>query len=146
MKMAWKPERNRSARRGRKAMLARRVARSVFRDGMEAAFVLCNEFLNTKEPDRGAGVWFDEFKHELEPDFFHYAYWKYREVRHQEGLPKKYRGMAELYREICLSQDSCAEARESRQGACFPGPVNVPVPEAQVQEPSARERRAVVRA
>jgi hypothetical protein len=147
MKMAWKPERNRSARRARKALLARRVARNVFKDGMEDAFALCNEFLNTKQEDRGAEVWFDEFKHELKPDFFYYAYWKYRELKHQEGLPKKYRGMGELYREICISQDSCADARECRQGACFPGPVHVHVPEAeaQVPEPSAREMRAAER-
>ena len=143
--MAWKPDRKPSARGARKAMLARRVARHAFKTGMEAAFALCDEFLNTKEKFDDVKNWFDDLKPELAAEFKHYAYHKYREIKYQESMLSKYRGMAELYREICLSQDSCAEAREIRQGACFPGPVNVLFPEAQVQEPSARELRATER-
>lgn len=116
-------------------------------DKMHDAFALCNEFLNTKDNDPGAEVWFVAFPHTLEQEFFGYAYYKYREIKYKEGLCKKYRGMAELYREICLSHDVCAEARERRQNACFPGPatethVN---DETQVREPTAREMRAAGR-
>lgn len=145
MKMTWKPDRKPSARGARKAMLARRVARHAFKTGMEAAFALCNELLNTKEKFDGVKNWFEDLKPELAAEFKHYAYHKYREIKYQESMFSKYRGMAELYREICISQDACAEARESRQ-PCFPGPAQVAVSETEVQEPSAREMRVVVRA
>jgi hypothetical protein len=145
MKMAWKTDKRRGARRANKAMLARRAARHAFKAGMEDAFALCNEFLNSKEKFDGVKNWFDDLKPELARDFKYYAYYKYREIKYKESMFSKYRDMAELYREICISQDSCAEARESRQGMCFPGAKPAAVHQTQVHEPTARAMRVAGR-
>lgn len=142
--MTWKADRTPSARGARKAMLARRVARHAFKAGMEAAFALCNEFVNAKEKFDGTKNWFEDLQPGLAAEFKHYAYHKYREIKYKERMFSKYQGMAELYREICISQDACTEARERRQ--CLPVPARDPTPEAEVQEPSTREMRAVGRA
>jgi hypothetical protein len=110
MKMAWKSDKSPGARRAKRAMLARREARAAFQTSMEDAFDVCSGYLNGTEKKP---------KEELDSDFLLYAYYKFRELRHKEKMPKKYSDMADLYREICLSQDSCAEARESRQGLRF---------------------------
>lgn len=110
MKMAWKPDKTPGARRAQRAVLARREARAVFQTSMEGAFDVCNKYLNGTEKKP---------KEELDSDFLLYAYHKFRELKFKEGMPKKYREMAEVYREICISQDACATARASRQGLRF---------------------------
>lgn len=151
MKMAWKADKSPSARRAKKAMLARRAARHEFRARMDDAFEICDEFLNSKH-FKGKQVFFAKpeeepwfFEHELHSDFVMFGYYAYRQFKFNECPPKKYRDMAELYREICISQDSCAEARENRQGSCFPGMGRVVVNETEETAPSARAMRAAGR-
>jgi hypothetical protein len=130
-------------------MLARRAARHEFKARIDDAFGICNDFLNGKHfngkqaffanPEKEP--WF--FEHELHSDFVMFGYYAYRQFKFNECPPKKYRDMAELYREICISQDSCAEARESRQGMCSGSEASVN--EAQAQEPTARAMRAAGR-
>ena len=117
--MAWKSDKSPGARRAKRAMLARREARTAFKRSMEVAFELCNGYLNAKGNKHTEKMLVKDFKDKLTSDFSLYAYHSFRELRHKEKMPKKYSDMADLYREICLSQDSCAEARESLQGLRF---------------------------
>ena len=140
---AWKADKSAGSRRAQKAKLARCLARHAFKAGMQGADALCNEFLNTKEKFENVKNWFDD-KRGLEPDFFYYAYYKYREIKYKESMFTKYRGMAELYREICISQEACAEARERRQSCSFPGAARAKAEAqpAQPAQPTARALRA----
>ena len=116
MKMPWKSDKSPAARAAKRAMLARRNARHVFYARMRDAFTLSNKFQETKMEDTGAERWFDEFEHNLEPDFFHFAYYTYRFFKYQEGIPKKYSTMWKIYNEIRNTQMNCASAREKRRG------------------------------
>ena len=151
MKMAWKADKSPSARRAKKVMLARRAARHEFRARMDDAYEICDEFLNSKH-FKGKQVFFAKpeeepwfFEHELHSDFVMFGYYFYRNIRFGERLPKKYKDMGDVYREIRFSQASCAEARENRQGMCFPGMGRVVVNETEEMAPSARAMRAAGR-
>lgn len=117
MKTPWKSDKSPAARAAKRAMLARRNARHVFKARMEDAVDLCGKLMKTKMKDTGADQWFDEIEHNLEPDFFYYAYYLYRNLKYNETFPKKYnKGMGRLYMEIWKSQKTCATAREKRRG------------------------------
>ena len=107
MKMTWKPDRETGTKREQRFRRERQQIRKTFAANMERADVLCDAYCSaTDVAVVNTG--------DLEQKFVEWAFAKYRNAKYKEPLSEEHVDMAENWREIVVTTDSCANATAAR--------------------------------